>query len=207
MNVLIIDNRDSFTFNLAEACRAAGAKVSVVRNSIAADAAFERALVERAVLMLSPGPGGPRDAGCCLELISLAKGRAPLIGICLGHQAIVTEAGGLVERATAAYHGKVSRLDHSGEGPFADLPSPLTVGRYHSLCTPVAGMPDRLRIDAELDGMAMAVRDDVAGQIGLQFHPESILTPLGDRMIAGLLRSASDSWSLRPPGKLRRAAL
>ena len=171
MNVLIIDNRDSFTFNLAEACRAAGAKVSVVRNSIAADAAYERALAERAVLMLSPGPGGPRDAGCCIDLIRLAKGRVPLIGICLGHQAIVAEAGGLVERATAACHGKVSRLDHSGNGPFADLPSPLTVGRYHSLCTPLAGMPGRLRVDAELNGMAMAVRDDSAGQIGCSSTP------------------------------------
>lgn len=192
MNVLIIDNRDSFTFNLAEACRAAGGRVAVVRNTIPAGMAFERSLAEQAVLMLSPGPGGPRDAGCCLDLVRLAKGRVPLIGICLGHQAIVEEAGGRVERAAAPCHGKVSRLDHGGGGPFAGLPSPLTVGRYHSLCTPVDGIPDRLRVDAVLDGMAMAVRDDAAGQIGLQFHPESILTPLGDRLVAGLLRSAAD---------------
>ncbi|MCY7339956.1 MAG: aminodeoxychorismate/anthranilate synthase component II [Sphingomonas bacterium] len=190
MNVLIIDNRDSFTFNLVEACRTSGASVAVVRNSIAAEAAFERALAERAVLMLSPGPGGPKDAGCCLELIRLAKWRVPVIGICLGHQAIVEEAGGRVERAAAPCHGKVSRLTHGGEGIFAGLASPLIVGRYHSLCAPVANVPPRLRVDAELEGMAMAVSDDEAGQFGLQFHPESILTPTGDRLIAALLGAA-----------------
>ncbi len=190
MNVLIIDNRDSFTFNLAEACRAAGAWVAVVRNSIPAEAAFERALAERAVLMLSPGPGGPDDAGCCLELVRLAKARVPLIGICLGHQAIVAESGGRVERAAAPCHGKASRLAHGGVGVFSGLASPLTVGRYHSLCTPLADVPRRLRVEAELEGMAMAISDEEAGQFGLQFHPESVLTPMGDRLIDGLLGAA-----------------
>lgn len=115
----------------------------------------------------------------------MAKGRIPLIGICLGHQAIVAEAGGLVERAPVPVHGKSCRLEHRGEGIFAGLPNPLIVGRYHSLVT--RGVPERLRVDAISDGLVMAVRDPAERQIGLQFHPESILTPRGDRMIANLL--------------------
>ncbi len=190
MRILLIDNRDSFTFNLAEACRATGAKVEVVRNSIAAEEALERTLRFGAVLMLSPGPGEPKDAGCCMELTSLAAWRVPLIGICLGHQAIVEFAGGRVERAHEPCHGKSSAVDHDGEGPFAGLPSPIRVGRYHSLCTPLNHVPDRLRVHAALDGMAMAVCDEAAGQFGLQFHPESILTPMGDRLLGAVLRWA-----------------
>lgn len=187
MNILLIDNRDSFTFNLAEAFRVSGATVEVVRNSICARQAFDRALESKAAIALSPGPGRPADAGCCLELVRLAKGRVPVIGICLGHQAIVEEAGGSVVRALQPHHGKCSSLRHQGSGPFAGLPSPLAVGRYHSLCTPVAELPARLTVDAELDGMAMAIRDDRAAQLGLQFHPESILTPRGDRLIDAML--------------------
>jgi len=187
MRILLIDNRDSFTFSLAEACRVAGAEVEVVRNSIDAGAAFDRARRFGALLMLSPGPGAPRDAGCCLDLIALAAGKVPLIGICLGHQAIVAHHGGRVVRAHEPCHGKSSAVEHDGAGPFAGLPSPMRVGRYHSLCTPLNHIPDRLRVHAVLDGMAMAVSDSEAGQFGLQFHPESILTPLGARLIDGLL--------------------
>ena len=190
MKILLIDNRDSFTFNLAEACRAAGATVEVVRNSIAADLALERAERFGAVLMLSPGPGRPIEAGCCMELIDLAAGRVPLIGICLGHQAIVESAGGHVVRAHEPCHGKCSSVDHDGEGPFTGLPSPMRVGRYHSLCTPLKEVPEGLRVHAVLDGMAMAVCDRDKGQFGLQFHPESILTPMGDRLLGAIL-----SWA------------
>lgn len=190
MNVLLIDNRDSFTFNLMEAFRIAGASVDVVRNSIGAGQAFKRALASEAAILLSPGPGGPADAGCCLELVRLANGRVPLIGICLGHQAIVQAAGGSVIRAAQPFHGKCSVVHHSGDGPFAGLPSPLTVARYHSLCTPVESLPRRFVVDAELDGMAMAIRDEEAGLLGLQFHPESILTPKGDKLVDGLLEWA-----------------
>ena len=192
MKILLIDNRDSFTFNLAEACRVAGAEVEVVRNSISADAALARALRFGAILMLSPGPGEPKDAGCCMDLVALAAGRVPLIGICLGHQAIVEFAGGRVERAHEPCHGKSSAVDHDGEGPFAGLPSPMRVGRYHSLCTPLNHVPDSLRVHAVLDGMAMAVCDEAAGQFGLQFHPESILTPMGDRLLGAMLGWADD---------------
>ena len=137
--------------------------------------------------MLSPGPGGPRDAGCCMELIALAAARVPLIGICLGHQAIVEHHGGRVVRAHEPCQGKSSAVEHDGDGPFAGLPSPMRVGRYHSLCTPLNQMPECLRVHAVLDGMAMAVSHWGDGQFGLQFHPESILTPMGARLIEGML--------------------
>jgi len=192
MKILLIDNRDSFTFNLAEACRVAGAMVEVVRNSVAAEVALDRALTCGALIMLSPGPGGPREAGCCLELIEIAAHRVPLIGICLGHQAIVEAAGGSVVRAHEPCHGKSSLVEHDSRGPFAGLASPMRVGRYHSLCTPLNDVPEGLRVHAVLDGMAMAVSNQAAGQFGLQFHPESILTPLGDRLFGAMLGWAED---------------
>ena len=192
MRVLLIDNRDSFTFNLAEACRVSGAEVEVVRNSISAEDALAHALRYYASIMLSPGPGAPPQAGCCMELIALAAGRVPLIGICLGHQAIVEFAGGRVVRAHEPCHGKSSAVDHDGAGPFAGLPSPMRVGRYHSLCTPLNDVPERLRVHAVLDGMAMAVSDHEAGQFGLQFHPESILTPMGSRLLDSMLDWAEE---------------
>lgn len=185
MNILLIDNRDSFTFNLADACARLGAYVKVVRNSISAEAAIERAEREGCVLLLSPGPGHPRDAGCCMELIALAKGRIPLIGVCLGHQAMVLEAGGTVERAPAIVHGKTSVITHDATGPFAGVPSPLAVGRYHSLCTP--NPPANFTVHCAIDDMAMGISDVAAKQVGLQFHPESILTPQGDRLLAQML--------------------
>ncbi len=192
MNVLLIDNRDSFTFNLAEACRVAGAEVEVVRSSIPAEDALAYALSHEALIMLSPGPGGPREAGCCMELIALAAGRVPLIGICLGHQAIVEHHRGRVVRAHEPCHGKSSAVEHDGGGPFAGLPSPMRVGRYHSLCTPLNHIPERLSVHAILDGMAMAVSNLDDGQFGLQFHPESILTPLGARLLDGILGWAEE---------------
>ena len=187
MRILLIDNGDSFTAGLAAACRVAGAEVEIVDNAIPANAALARALSFGAVLMLSPGRGGPKDAGCCMELIALAAGRVPLIGICLGHQAIVEFAGGRVARSHEPSHGKSSAIDHDGEGAFAGLPSPMQVGRYHALCTPLNDVPEALRVHAVLDGMAMAVCHDEHGQFGLQFHPESILTPLGDQLISAML--------------------
>jgi anthranilate synthase component II len=192
VRILLIDNRDSFTFNLAEACRVAGAEVEVVRNSIAAADALAHAERYRASIMLSPGPGRPDEAGCCMELIALAAGRVPLIGICLGHQAIVQHHGGQVVRAHEPCHGKSSSVEHDGAGPFKGLPSPMRVGRYHSLCTPLNDIPDGVVVHAMLDGMAMAVSHDGEGQFGIQFHPESILTPMGPRLIDGILAWTED---------------
>lgn len=184
---MLLDNLDSFSFNLVEAFERLGADVRVVRNTAAAsDVASLAARLDAAVL-LSPGPGTPREAGCLMELVALAKGRLPVIGVCLGHQAMVEEAGGRVTRAPEPVHGKSWRVQHNGTGAFAGLPDPLIVGRYHSLTT--TDVPDRFTTDAvsEGDGLVMAISDKEARQTGLQFHPESILTPRGDRIIANLL--------------------
>lgn len=186
-HVLLIDNLDSFSFNLVEAFERQGAHVRVRRNSIAAAEALALAEALEALIVLSPGPGAPAQAGCCIELVARAKGRVAVAGICLGHQAIVAEAGGRVERAPEPVHGKAWRISHVGGGALAGLPSPLIVGRYHSLTA--TDVPARLSVDAmsEGDGLVMAVSDREARQVGLQFHPESVLTPQGDRVIANLL--------------------
>jgi anthranilate synthase/aminodeoxychorismate synthase-like glutamine amidotransferase len=186
--VLLIDNLDSFSFNLVEAFQRLGCTVRTFRNAIPAGEALAMAEGSSALIVLSPGPGTPDDAGCCLELVALAQGRVPLLGVCLGHQAIVQQAGGRVERADAPVHGKSHMIDHDGAGPFAGLSGPLRIGRYHSLCT--RGLPERFTIHAEIDGMAMAISDRQGRQTGLQFHPESILTTQGDRMLANILAGA-----------------
>jgi anthranilate synthase component 2 len=181
-NVLMIDNHDSFTFNIVEALERLGA---TVRNEIAASDALDQAQSSDALILISPGPGRPEDAGCCIDLIRLAKGKVPLFGVCLGQQAMVLEAGGEVVRASEAVHGKASLLEHDGQGPFVGLPNPLRIGRYHSLCTP--NPPERFRVHATIDGMAMAISDVEAKQIGVQFHPESVLTPVGQHLLGNVL--------------------
>jgi anthranilate synthase/aminodeoxychorismate synthase-like glutamine amidotransferase len=183
--VLMIDNLDSFTFNLVEAMERLGLEVRVVRNSISGTAALEQTEASGAHLVVSPGPGRPEDAGCSMELIARAKGRVPLLGVCLGHQAMVLEAGGEVVRAPEPVHGKSSLVEHDGTGPFAGIEGPVQIGRYHSLCT--RRIPARFTVHAEVDGMAMAISDAEALQTGLQFHPESILTPVGSRLLANIL--------------------
>ena len=183
--VLMIDNLDSFTFNLVEAMERLGLKVRVLRNSVSAAAALDEAERAGAPIVVSPGPGRPEDAGCSLELIARAKGRVKLLGVCLGHQAMVLEAGGEVARAPAPVHGKTSLLHHDGAGPFRGMDGPVRIGRYHSLCT--RRIPQRFTVHAEVDGMAMAISDPQALQTGLQFHPESVLTPAGGRMLANIL--------------------
>jgi anthranilate synthase/aminodeoxychorismate synthase-like glutamine amidotransferase len=184
--VLMIDNLDSFTFNLVEAMERLGKKVRVLRNSVSARAALDHAEEAGAHIVVSPGPGRPEDAGCSMELIALAKGRVPLLGVCLGHQAMVLEAGGEVVRAPAPVHGKTSLLIHDGAGPFEGIEGPVQIGRYHSLCT--RSIPNRFTVHAETEGMAMAISDADALQTGLQFHPESILTPVGNRILGNILR-------------------
>jgi anthranilate synthase/aminodeoxychorismate synthase-like glutamine amidotransferase len=186
-NVLMVDNHDSFTFNIVEALERLGATVRTVRNEIAAADAMTKARETNSLILISPGPGRPEDAGCCMELIKLAKGEVPLFGVCLGQQAIVLEAGGEVVQAPDAVHGKASALEHDGTGPFEGVPSPIKIGRYHSLCTP--SPPSRFRVHAAIDGMAMAISDAEAKQIGVQFHPESVLTPVGQRILANVLMS------------------
>jgi anthranilate synthase/aminodeoxychorismate synthase-like glutamine amidotransferase len=189
--VLIIDNLDSFTFNLVEAFERLGCEVQVLRNTVPAEQALAIAQEKQALIVLSPGPGQPKDAGCCPELIAIAKGQAPLLGVCLGHQAIVEQAGGRVVRSPEPVHGKAVWIAHDGQGPLAGLTSPIAVGRYHSLCT--RDLPLRFTVHAEIEGMAMVFSDAEAMQTGLQFHPESILTPHGDAILRNVLAAARSS--------------
>jgi anthranilate synthase component 2 len=182
--IVLIDNLDSFTFNLVEAMQRLGAAVKVLRNTVSAKTALTQAEQSGGSILISPGPGRPEDSGCILELIALAKGKVPLAGVCLGQQAMLMEAGAPLERAEPV-HGKASLMDHDGAGPFQGIEGPVRVGRYHSLCT--RDVPERFRVHARIDGMAMAVSDADALQAGVQFHPESILTPMGSRILANLI--------------------
>lgn len=184
-DVLLIDNLDSFSFNLVEAFERLGCRVAVRRNTIAAGEAIAVAQASDALIVLSPGPGRPEDAGSLMAIVDHAIGRCDVLGICLGHQAIVRHAGGSVDRAPVPVHGKAWPLPHDGRGAFTGLPSPLRVGRYHSLCTPAP--PERFHVHAMIEVMAMAIADRAARQTGLQFHPESILTRDGDAMLANIV--------------------
>lgn len=184
-DVLLIDNLDSFSFNLVEAFERLDCRVSVRRNTIATSDAIALATADDALIVLSPGPGRPEDAGSLMDIVDAAIGRCDVLGICLGQQAIVLHAGGQVDRAPVPVHGKAWPLDHDGRGPFTRLPGPLRVGRYHSLCTP--NPPERFTVHARIGAMAMAISDRAARQTGLQFHPESILTRDGDAMLANIL--------------------
>ena len=203
-NILFVDNFDSFTFNLVESFERLGCEIKVLRNTADAETILALAVEQSALIVLSPGPGTPSEAGCCLELIERAKGRVPLLGICLGHQAIVQQAGGAVVRAREPVHGKASLLAHDSQGPMRGLESPLAVGRYHSLCT--RDLPPRFQVHAELEGMAMAFSDAQALQVGLQFHPESVLTLRGDAILRNViedhcLRSAENREIGLPSGR------
>jgi anthranilate synthase component 2 len=184
-NVLMVDNHDSFTFNIVEAVERLGASVRTVRNEIGAEDALKQAQEANAIILISPGPGRPEEAGCSMDVVRLAKGKVPLFGVCLGHQAMVLEAGGEVVRAPEPVHGKASLLKHDATGPFAGVPNPIKIGRYHSLCTP--NPPARFHVHAAIDGMAMAISDKAAKQVGVQFHPESVLTPGGQQILANVL--------------------
>jgi anthranilate synthase/aminodeoxychorismate synthase-like glutamine amidotransferase len=194
--VLMIDNFDSFTFNLVEAFQRLSCSVKVLRNGVDAAQAMAVAERNRSLIVLSPGPGRPEDAGCCTELVALALGRVPLLGICLGHQAIVQQAGGSVVPAPWPVHGKASLLDHDGSGPLRGMDGQLKVGRYHSLCT--LDVPSRFQVHARCDGIPMAISDPNAFQTGLQFHPESILTRSGDAILENILLDSEAAWRLAP---------
>lgn len=186
--VLFVDNFDSFTFNLVDVFHRFGCSVRVYRNTVPARTIIDLALAsdEPTLVVLSPGPGRPGESGCCGEIVGLCREHdVPVLGICLGQQVMIEQAGGVVERADRIVHGKASALIHDSQGPFAGLPSPLWVGRYHSLAARVA--PDRFVVHATTEGLVMAISDPVARQFGFQFHPESILTPDGDRLLRNVL--------------------
>ncbi|MGI9246003.1 MAG: anthranilate synthase component II [Steroidobacteraceae bacterium] len=197
--LLLIDNYDSFTYNLVQAFLVLGADVLVHRNDqITVDQA--RALAPTH-LCISPGPGTPADAGVSIDMIRAFAGRVPVLGVCLGHQSIVEAFGGKVVRAGRLMHGKTSPVQHDGDGVFAGVPQPLQVGRYHSLIAEAATLPAELEITARTpEGEIMGVRHRELVVEGVQFHPESVLTPDGPLLMGNFLRFAGG----RQPGQAGR---
>jgi anthranilate synthase/aminodeoxychorismate synthase-like glutamine amidotransferase len=186
--ILLVDNYDSFTYNLAHLFGELGAEVVVRRNdAIDADEA-ERLAPSH--LVLSPGPGRPGDAGASVEIVQRLAPSVPTLGVCLGHQAIVEAFGGEVGRARRIVHGKASAIDHDGRGLFRGLPEPFEAGRYHSLAA--TSLPGCLEVSATcIDGEVMAVRHRELPVDGAQFHPESVLTPLGPELARNFLEGAA----------------
>ena len=184
--LLLIDNYDSFTYNLVQAFMILGAEVLVHRNdALTVEAA--RALAPTH-LCISPGPGTPREAGVSMRMIEAFAGRVPVLGVCLGHQSMVEVWGGEVVRAGRLMHGKVSLVEHEGAGVFAGLPQPFAAGRYHSLIARPESMPDVLEVTARTrEGEIMGARHRELAVEGVQFHPESILTPDGPALLGNFL--------------------
>ena len=187
VRMLLIDNYDSFTYNLVQAFAAMGASVMVYRNDAIT---VEEALAhEPTHLVISPGPGRPDDAGVSLSMIEAFAGRVPIFGVCLGHQSIVQQHGGRIVRAERLMHGKTSMVKHDGESIFAGLSNPFEVGRYHSLCAEEETLPEDLIVTAQTErGEIMGVRHKTLQIEGVQFHPESVLTPEGDDLMANFMR-------------------
>jgi anthranilate synthase component II len=183
--LLVIDNYDSFTFNLVQYFGELGEEVHTVRND-AIDVAGMSAL-KPSRIVFSPGPCTPAEAGVCVEAIRHFAGKVPLLGVCLGHQAIGAALGGTVVRAREPMHGKTSRLAHDGRGVFASLPQDFTVVRYHSLIVERASLPAALEVSAEVEGEIMGLRHRELPIEGVQFHPESILSEHGHAMLRNFL--------------------
>jgi para-aminobenzoate synthetase component 2 len=196
VRILIVDNYDSFVFNIAQYLAQLGARVDVRRNDevvLGDEAGFDGVL-------LSPGPGDPHDAGICMDMVGACAGRIPLLGVCLGHQAIGAVFGAVVSRAPELLHGKTSMVHHSGAGILEGLPNPFRATRYHSLAVERASVPETLEVTGWTDsGVVMALRHRHHDVEGVQFHPESVLTQGGHRMLARWLVRCGD------PGALGRA--
>jgi anthranilate synthase/aminodeoxychorismate synthase-like glutamine amidotransferase len=184
--LLLIDNYDSFTYNLVQAFLVLGAEVSVYRNDALTPS--EALSLAPTHLCISPGPGTPYDAGVSMDMIRAFAGSIPVLGVCLGHQSIVEVFGGKVVRAARLMHGKTSLVRHDGSALFAGLPQPCEVGRYHSLIAAPESLPEVLAVTARTDeGEIMAVRHRTLTVEGVQFHPESILTPAGPKLLQNFL--------------------
>lgn len=197
--LLLIDNYDSFTYNLVQAFLVLGADVHVHRND--AITPLEAAELGPTHLCISPGPGTPHDAGVSMAMIQAFAGRIPVLGVCLGHQSIVEVFGGKVVRAGRLMHGKTSLVSHDGKTVFAGLPQPCEVGRYHSLIAAPESLPAHLEVSARTEeGEIMGVRHRSLQVEGVQFHPESILTPQGPRLLARFLEQAGGERSQSVPG-------
>ncbi len=186
--ILLIDNYDSFTYNLVQAFLMVGAQVDVHRNdAISVEEALRQG---HSHLVISPGPGTPRNAGVSMRMIEAFAGRIPIFGVCLGHQALVEVFGGRVVRASRLMHGKVSPVQHDGRGVFAGLTQNFQAGRYHSLIAEPSSMPEVLEVTARTDqGEIMGVRHRTLPIEGVQFHPESVLTPEGPLLMGNFLKA------------------
>ena len=184
--LLLIDNYDSFTYNLVQAFLVLGADVQVYRNDeISVDDALALDLTH---LCISPSPGRPDDAGVSLKMIDAFRGRLPVLGVCLGHQSLVQACGGRIVSAGRLMHGKTSMIEHDGRTVYSGLSNPLEVGRYHSLAAEQDSLPDSLEITARTEGgEIMGVRHRELPMEGVQFHPESVLTPEGNQLLANFL--------------------
>ena len=185
--ILVLDNYDSFTYNLVQYLGELGAQVEVVRNDATTIEAIEQSQPER--IVISPGPGRPEDAGLTMEVIRRLGPKTPILGVCLGHQAIGAVFGGSVVRAPVPMHGKTSTIQHDGRGVFRGVPSPFTASRYHSLVVAEQGLPPSLEISAKTreDGIIMGLRHKEFPVHGVQFHPESILTGEGHHLLRNFL--------------------
>ncbi len=190
--IVLLDNFDSFTWNLVDQFRSDGSAVTVFRNQADPSRVMDALGDDDSILVLSPGPGHPSTAGCMPRLVRDARGRHPIVGICLGHQAIIESYGGTVGGASDVFHGKHSLIQHTGQHMFAGLPSPLQVARYHSLAG--TDIPDSLEIVARMDQTIMAVVNDRDRVCGFQFHPESIMTPQGITLLQQTIE-----WATRKP--------
>jgi para-aminobenzoate synthetase component 2 len=188
--ILVIDNYDSFVFNLVQYLGQLGVEVDVRRND---EVTVEDARVYDGIL-LSPGPGTPEDAGVCMDVVRACAGKVPILGVCLGHQAIAAVYGGVVDRAPELLHGKTSLVEHRGEGVLAGLPQPFTATRYHSLAVRPDTVPDVLEVTGTTDsGVIMALRHRELAVEGVQFHPESVLTEGGHQLLANWLVVCGDA--------------
>jgi anthranilate synthase component II len=181
-NVLLLDNIDSFTYNLVDQLRISHHKVVIYRNYISSKIIINALLkMDNPVLILSPGPGTPDNAGCMLKLLNVLKGKIPMIGICLGHQAIIEAYGGEIGYSKKILHGKVSMVNHDNKEMFLNMNNPFPVARYHSLvCKTV---PNKFTINAVFNKTIMGIRNNCERICGFQFHPESILTPQGTKLL------------------------
>lgn len=190
-DILLVDNFDSFTYNLVDQLRTFGHNVIIFRNNVPVEQLVTKVTsLHQPIVLLSPGPGSPSEAGCMPELLKQLRGKVPIIGICLGHQAIVESYGGTVGQADEILHGKASDITHDNQEMFQQLPCPLPVARYHSLVG--SNVPSSLTVNATFNGMVMAVRHDVDRVCGFQFHPESILTTHGAKLLEQTL-----AWALK----------
>ena len=197
--ILLIDNYDSFTYNLVQGFMSLGADVRVFRND-AIDAATARAL-EPTHLVISPGPGRPEGAGVSMAMIREFCETIPILGVCLGHQSIAAAFGASIIQARRLMHGKTSLIEHDGCGVFAGLPNPLEIGRYHSLAVEESSLPAELIVTARTDsGEIMGLRHRSMALEGVQFHPESVLTPNGPALMENFLREPASAEALAAGG-------